>query len=221
MPNFAQIHTIYKLANGQRVPSVTTYLNILAKPAIIHWAWQQGVAGLDYQKVRDQAGDIGSLVHYFILCRLKNTEPDLSDYSQNDITATNSPMDKFNRWFDDRILEPILLETPLVSETYKFGGTPDFYGKVDDEFTLLDFKTSGAVYAENFYQLAAYKKLLEEHGYEVNSCKIIRIGKSEGEGFEERAAGNLDTHWEIFLACQKIYELQRLVRQEVKNEQSR
>ena len=40
------------------------------QPAVIHWAWEQGVAGLDYRKVRDQAGDIGSLVHYLILCAL-------------------------------------------------------------------------------------------------------------------------------------------------------
>jgi len=213
-----QIHTVYKLADGTRVPSVTTYLGILAKPAVVHWAWQCGVQGLDYQKVKEQAGDIGTLVHYLILCRLKNTEPDLSDYTQNDITATVSPMDKFTEWLSGHELEPILMETPLVSEKYRFGGTPDFYGKVDGKPTLLDFKTSKEVYTENFYQLAAYVELLREHGYEVGSARIIRVGKSLDEGFEERMAGNLENHWKLFLACQQVYELQKLTKKTTKED---
>ena len=216
MPNPNQVHTIYQKRDGTRVPSVTTYLGILGKPAIIHWAWSLGVQGLDYRKVRDQAGDIGTLVHYLILSALKNTEPDLSDYSQNDITATTIPMGKFSVWREEHVLEPILLETPLVSEYFSFGGTPDFYGKVDNRLVLLDFKTSGDIYAENFYQLAAYKKMLEEQGCPVESARIIRISKIIDENFDDRPAGNLDLHWEIFLACQKIYELVKLTRRQKK-----
>ena len=212
MPSSTQVHTIYKLANGQRVPSVTTYLAVLAKPALIQWAWEQGVAGLDYRKIRDQAGDTGTLVHYLIICQLQGIEPELSDYSPNEMAATYSPMSKFNQWVNDKVIEPILLEEPFVSEEFQFGGTPDFYGKVDDVLTLLDFKTSGGVYQENFCQLAAYKKLLEERGHQVDSARIIRVGKSDNEGFEERAVGELWRHWEIFLACQKIYELQKAIR---------
>ena len=214
MADKTKIHTVYKLADGTRVPSVTTYLGILGKPAVIHWAWECGVQGLDYRKVRDQAGDIGTLVHYLILCQLKEEEPNLADYTSNDITAATIPMGKFSKWRVGHAIAPILLETPLVSETYRFGGMPDFFGLVDKIYTLLDFKTSQEVYQENFYQLAAYKKLLEEQGYKVDSVKIIRIGKRDDEGFEERAASNLENHWEIFLACQKIYELQKAVRKE-------
>mgnify|MGYP001615837875 CR=1 FL=1 len=212
MPSSAQIHTVYKNKAGKRICSVTTYLAILAKPAIIHWAWEQGVAGLDYRKVRDQAGDTGTLVHYLIMCQLRGEEPALADYSHNEVAATYASMSKFNQWVNGKVIEPFLLETPLVSEAYQFGGTPDFYGKVDDVLTLADFKTSGAVYAENFYQLAAYKKLLEEYGHRVDSSLIIRVGKTEGEGFEERAVGNLEKHWELFLLCQQIYNLQAEMR---------
>ena len=215
MPDVA-VHTVYKKQDGQRVPSVTTYLGILAKPALIDWAWKLGVAGLDYRKVRDQAGDTGTLVHYLILSALKNTEPDLSDYSQNDITTTTVPMGKFSTWREEHKLEPILLETPMVSETWRFGGTPDFYGKDNGKFTLLDFKTSGDIYADNFYQLAAYKKLLEEHDCPVESARIIRVSKVIDENFDDRPAGNLDLHWEIFLSCQKIYELIKATRRQKK-----
>lgn len=212
MPSKTTIHTIYKTLDGKRVPSVTTYLGVLSKPAIIQWAWECGVAGLDYRKVRDQAGDTGTLVHCLIMCQLKKIEPDLTDYSPNEIATTYSSMSKFNQWVNNKAIEPILLEEPLVSEKFLFGGTPDFYGRIDDQLTVLDFKTGKEIYQDNFCQLAAYKKLLEEHGYEVLSARIIRVGKSASEGFEERAAGNLDKHWELFLACQRIYELQKTIK---------
>lgn len=212
MPD-TKIHTIYQTADGTRVPGVTTYLGVLAKPALPHWAWELGVQGLDYRKVRDQAGDIGTLVHYLILCKLKGEEPDLSVYTPQDVALAASPMNKFEDWYKEHELEPVLLETPLVSEEYKFGGTPDFYGLVDGKATLLDFKTGKDIYQEAFYQLAAYKELLIENGHHpVESVKILRIGKSEDEGFEYRDAGTLVNHWLVFLACQEIYELQKIIR---------
>lgn len=214
MPNPAQVHTIYKKKDGTRVPSVTTYLNILSKPALIHWAWEQGVAGLDYRKVRDQAGDTGTLVHYLILCALGGEEPDLSYYTPQDLAFAASPMNKFNEWRKGKVIEPILLEAPIVSELYSFGGTPDFFGLICGVPTLLDFKTGKEVYQEAFCQVAAYKELLVEYGYCPEAIKIIRIGKSEDEGFEERATGNLDNHWKIFLACQQIYELEKQIRRD-------
>ena len=218
VPNPAEVHTVYRKKDGIRVPSVTTYLGVLGKPALIHWAWELGVQGLDYRKVRDQAGGTGTLVHYLILCQLKGQEPDLSYYAPQDLASAASPMNKFNEWLKGKTLEPILLETPLVSELYGFGGTPDYYGKVDGIFALLDFKTGKEVYQEAFYQVAAYANLLIEHNHPIQMVKIIRIGKSEDEGFEERATGNLENHWKVFLACQQIYELQKLIRKGRKKE---
>ena len=217
MPD-TNVHTIYKKKDGTRVPSVTTCLSVLGKPAIIHWAWECGVAGLDYRKVRDAAGDTGSLVHYLILCQLKREEPNLSTYSPQVVASTASPMNKFNRWLAEHKLEPILLETPLVSEIYGFGGTPDFYGRIDGQLTGVDFKTGKEVYQEQFYQLAASEMLFIENGYPVDVSRILRLGKSEDEGFEDRVAGNLVNHWGIFLACRDIYELRKKIRRTEKEE---
>ena len=76
-------HTQYKLKSGTLVPGVTTILNsVLDKPFLVKWAYNCGCQGIDYRKVRDTAADIGTLVHYSILCDLKNEKPDLSEYSQ-------------------------------------------------------------------------------------------------------------------------------------------
>jgi len=43
------IHPAYKDSSGETLPSVTMILNILAKPALIHWAWDLGTKGIDYR----------------------------------------------------------------------------------------------------------------------------------------------------------------------------
>jgi len=207
-----RIHTVYKLGNGSRVPSVTTILNILNKPALMEWAWQMGTQGLDYKAVRDEAGGIGTLAHYLIMRDLSGLDPDTSEYSAHDIELAENCLIKYWDWLKPRIVKPILLEQPLISEEYSFGGTIDFYGEIDGRPTLLDFKTGKAIYPEMFCQLAAYEQLLAEAGYPIEATRILRIGRNEDEGFEERSVGKLDKQLEIFLACKKIYDLQKEVK---------
>ena len=115
-----QVHTCYQVG-GKRVPSVTTVLSILAKPALIHWAWDCGCKGLDYRKVRDDKAEIGTLVHYWILCDLKGEKPDFSDHSKTQIDQAETCMLKFWDWKKQHNPRPILIEEPLISEIYKYG----------------------------------------------------------------------------------------------------
>jgi len=209
-----KIHTVYKLSGGDRVPSVTTILGILNKPALMDWAWKCGCDGLDYKAVRDDAGGVGTLAHYLIMCHLQQTKPDTSEYSEQDIDRAETCLIKFWDWEKGHKLEPILVESPLISEEHQFGGTIDFFGMVDGQPTLVDFKTGKAIYPEFFYQLAAYEQLLAEAGYLIEVTRILRIGRNEDEGFEERSVGKLDKQWELFLACKKIYELQKIIRRD-------
>jgi len=204
-----KVHTQYKLANGQRVPSVTTVLNILGKPALIQWAWQCGIDGKDWKTVRDSAGDIGTLVHHLIMSHLTGQEPDTSEYSAQAIDQAESCLIRFWDWEKEHDLKGTLIETPLVSQVYGFGGTPDWYGLLDDYPTLIDFKTSKGIYTEFFYQLGAYKVLLEEQGHVIGAARILRIGRDEVEGFEERRVNNLDKQWDVFRYCLAIYKLQK------------
>ena len=210
--NKVKVHTIYKLADGTRVPSVTTVLGILAKPALLDWAWKMGQQGLDYKAVRDSAGDIGTLAHYLIMCHLKGEKPDTSEYSPQALNQAETCLLKYWDWEKGHQISPLLIEVPLVSEYYGFGGTIDFYGQVDGVFTLLDFKTGKAIYSEQFIQLAAYRELLAEANHPIDTTRILRIGKSEEEGFEERMAGDLGKHFDLFKHCLGIYNLQKELR---------
>ncbi len=213
MPNKTKIHTVYKLQNGDRVPSVTTALSILNKPALLAWAWKCGCDGIDYRAVRDNAADIGTLAHYLILCDIQNEKPDTSEYSAADISKAETCLLKYWEWKKVNPITPIFAERPLVSEQYRYGGTIDCLAQREDtgELVLIDFKTGKAIYSEYFYQLAAYEKLLAEAGHRFDKTMVLRIGRDEAEGFEVRDIGNLDKHFELFKHCLAIYRLQKEV----------
>lgn len=206
-------HTVYKV-DGKRVPGVTTVLGILAKPALIKWANNLGLEGIDSTKYVDKLASIGTLAHYRIECELRGEEPDLTPFSSEELDKSDNAMMSWYAWQDDHVLEPILVEEPLTSKEYRFGGSIDCYGKVDGKLTLLDFKTSKGIFPEHFHQLAAYVHLLIENGHHVHTARILRIGRAEDEGFEDRVVDveNLDNNWRMFELCREIYDLQKLTR---------
>ena len=209
-------HTIYRLADGNRVPGVTTFLGVLNKPALISWANKLGLQGIDSTKYVDNLADVGTLAHLMILALLKKEELDTSDYSQTQIDLATNSFKSYLKWAKPYKIEPILVETPLVSEEYRFGGTPDLLAMVDGASTLIDFKTSKAIYPEHHIQVAAYWVLILEHGYGIDNTMILRIGRDESEGFEVRPIKAIRTSWEIFTHCQAIYELQKQAKKEEK-----
>jgi len=209
-----EIHRRYVNKEGIQVPGVTTILNLLAKPALIHWAWEQGCQGLDYRKVRDKASDIGTLAHYLIECEIKGEEPDTSEYSEKDIDKAENAFLAWLEWKDSKgKIETVASEIPLISERYQYGGTLDWVLKQNGNVILVDFKTSNRVYDEMTYQLAAYRHLWNENNPDkkIKECYILRIGKEDGE-FEQRRFKNLDREFQIFLHLLKIYKLQKEIK---------
>ena len=209
-------HTIYKLADGTRVPGVTTFLGVLNKPALIKWANKLGLEGIDSTEYVDNLSDVGTLAHRMILTYLKKEKLDTSDYSESQIALAKNSFASYLEYSKHYKIEPVLVETPLVSEQYRFGGTPDLLAMIDGVCTLVDFKTSKAIYPEALIQVAAYATLVMEHGYGVDKAMILRIGRDESEGFEVKPVKALRTNWEIFSHCQAIYELQKQVKKEEK-----
>ena len=211
-PKKSKAHITYKLEDGTKVPGVTTVLNILNKPALVIWANRLGLQGIDSSKYRDEMADIGTLAHQMILDYFKGEETDTSEYSKSQIEFAENCLLSFWNWEKGHKIEVIMAETPLISKQYRYGGTIDCFCKLDGQPTLLDFKTGKAIYPEFFYQLAAYEQLLAEAGQLIEVTRILRIGRDEDEGFEERSVGKLDKHFELFTHCLAIYNLQKEVK---------
>lgn len=208
MTSKTKVHTVYKTSDGIRVPGVTTVI-IADKSNLIHWAWEQGVNGNDYRKVRDQAGDIGTLTHYRIMCEFTGETPDLTDYSKRDIDKSDNAMLKFYEWQGQHSIIPFkpYIEKPMVSDNLKYGGTPDLPCIYDDVTTLVDVKTGKGIYDEYLFQIAAYRYLLSEHDIHIEQGLILNIGKGETLDFEARIINKkqLDISWQIFKHMLGIY----------------
>ncbi len=201
------IHRKYITPDGQTVPGVTTILGLLAKPALIHWAWVEGKEGRDYKKVKDKAADIGTLAHYLIECDITGIKPDVSEYSPANLNKAENAYIAWLEWKKGfGIIETVGSEVPLVCET--FGGTLDWVIKQDNKYILIDFKTSKAIYSEYIYQISAYQHLwnITNPDKQIVECYILRIGKEEGE-FEQRKYTNLEKELKLFFLLRDVYIL--------------
>lgn len=208
----SKVHTIYKLKSGRRVPGVTTITGILAKPALIPWAWKLGTQGVDYGKFRDDKAEIGTLAHAMVMAHLRDEPLNTDEYSKKQISQAENSVLSFLEWEKSHPLSPILIEKPLVSEKYAFGGTLDVLAKTNGDNCLVDLKTGANIYPEYLYQLAAYEILLQENGHVVNSSRILNIGRTEDEAFQDRRVGDLSKEKELFLHCLAIYNLKREIK---------
>ena len=200
-------HTVYKNNIGKRIIGVTTALGVLNKPALMYWANNIGLQGIKVREYVDDLAQIGTLAHDMALCYTKKAIVDTSQYTKIQIDLAETCYLKFLDYYTHYKPEVIFAERQLVSEKYQFGGTLDNYCMIDGKRTLLDYKTGKAIYLEHFFQLAAYKLLLEENGYPVDVCTILRIGRNDAEGFEIKPMQDLTLHTEIFLHCVELYRL--------------
>ena len=205
-------HIQYKLADGKRVPGVTTITGIMAKPALIPWANKLGLEGIEVGKYVDDLADIGTLSHKMVEDHIAKRETDFSDYSENQKGQSENAVLKFYGWEDENEVEYLESEMVMISEKYRYGGTCDIYCKLNGKLTLLDLKTGRAIYDEAYTQVAAYRNLLLEHDRKVEDVRILRIGRDEGEGFDDICVPKIDKHWERFLACLSVYELNKELR---------
>jgi len=219
----SQAHVQYFNKDGKLVPGCTTMVGLLDKSGpLIWWAWKLGKQNVKPNEYRDQLADAGTLAHYLVTCELTNTEPKadyLAEFSQVDRDRADNALISFYNWLKVHKIETILSEKALVSEKWQFGGTLDIYGKVDGLLTLLDLKTSKAIYDSHYTQVGGYYKLLIENGYKIASAVdpstgekakqiyILRIGRTEEEGFEYKRVPRIDLHMKRFKNLRDQYEI--------------
>lgn len=167
---------------GQHVPSVTTIINRLGKENLIQWAANCAVDHIEarlinhlnfkvipedalraarkaHVTIKEDAAGIGTRVHKYAQQVLQGQTPPepLDGPAQQAVEA-------FWRWVEAHKIEPIAVERRVMSQTGMYAGTCDFVGMIDDQFSVLDFKTGNGVYDEAWWQTSGYAYALnEEH----------------------------------------------------------
>jgi len=137
--------------------------------------------------------------------------PDLKHYTEYQIEFAKQAFEKFIKWFDVAKPEIILTETPFVSEKFEYGGTLDMLVKIGSQNWLIDVKTGDSIYPEMGMQLSALRTLLEENGYKVDECAILRLGRDEKEDYElaRFSQKKLDIWMDRFLCLRDDYKLEK------------
>jgi hypothetical protein len=216
-------HQRYKGLDGTVYPGATTVLGVKNKPALLHWAWKQGQAGLDLKKVQQEAFDIGSCAHFMLECHVKGLEPDLGAFAADDVDKATNAYLKWLDWWQGGGFTLLHSELQLVSPDHKYGGTLDLVVKdAEGRHVLVDYKTSKAIYGEYKAQVAAYAKLYDAgrvqmidgkptHRMPPGGCIsrwiIVRIGKEETGDFEARELkeSEVEDYWNEFKACLDLH----------------
>ena len=196
--------------DGRAVPSVTTILDVIGKPFLISWAvnemaryiLEQWTPFTSYDPV-----EISNIVEKGKNARLSKSKDAtevgrdahewIETYIQNKIRGTDSyqplpsnpstrfSVEAFLQWERNHSIRYIHSERRVYSRKYNFSGTVDLLAVVDGVTSVIDFKTSKAIYPDYFLQGGAYAQALLEEGI-IKSLDdvqviIVRIPKDGGD----------------------------------------
>lgn len=205
-------HQRYRNKSGAIVPGVTTVIALLAKPALVPWAWKLGMQGKDMNKVRDLAADIGTATHYMVECMLKGEEPDWTHTTPYVVECAEKMMPAFRSYLDNNPAETLASEEQVVSEKWQYGGCIDWVAipNLTGLVTLRDIKTSAGIYDEYRIQLAAYKEAWNEIHPDrpIEAVEALHLDKRTGL-LTVHPMDNLADEFDIFKHLRAIYVLQK------------
>ncbi|MCX4363496.1 MAG: hypothetical protein OSJ74_08960 [Clostridia bacterium] len=204
-------HTRYYLSDGTLVPGATTVTGLLNKPALVKWANNLGLQGIDSSKYVDKAARVGTLIHALVEAHITGKKADLSDYTDLEKEMADVGFKKYLDWEKQHKVEPIFNEKQFVSEKYKYGGTLDFYCKVDGKLTLIDFKSGKGIFNEHFLQVSSYANLLTENKYKVEQIMILNIGRNEDEPFDHKEIKptTIKKYFKMFRCLLDVYYIKK------------
>lgn len=182
----SRVHQKYATKNGEYVPGVTTVLGILNKPFLMKWYYDCGVKGIKPEDVRDAAATVGTAAHFMCECWLTLKNPRFIGYEQEVIDKASISFDKFKRFWQGEGFTLSSSEDQMVSETHKYGGTADIVAfDKQENYILIDIKTSKSIYDDYVLQLGAYKRLWNEtKQVKINRQMIVKIGKEDPDDMD-------------------------------------
>lgn len=197
-------------SQGKSLPGATTVLQVLSKPQLIEWSYQCGLKGIDYKTIRDSSAARGTVIHDCIEACLLSTEfPDMSKFSSGDCGIILKAVQEFKMWLDkQKGFKVIDVELVMSSDKLGYGGTLDLYCIHNGKKSIIDFKTSKAVYLEHYLQQASYKLLKEEQGDEVEKIKLLKVNET-GCKLTTAKDNLIPLYTKFFLAALEVYKAKR------------
>lgn len=215
---------IYEI-DGKKLPSVTTILGCLNKPALMPWCAkitaaefrrlvEDGNTDLDeveqlakkaYRAKSKEAMDIGTKVHEAIQNFFDSNLTMKAEELQDEDARRG--FEAFLLWGAAHDVDIIRYEQ-VVSNGKTYAGRYDLLATVDGILTLIDFKTSTGIWDEYWLQTAAYANCLHE---DVLAIAVLRIDKVTGE-IEYASKQNWRKYAVAFDTLAKFYNLNKTLK---------
>jgi hypothetical protein len=217
---------IYEI-NGKKLPSVTTILGCLSKPALVPWAAKEtaeafralvseaiendleidldamvGEAKKAHRKKKTEAADKGTAVHNAIELWLDSGGRMHPEEIADD--QARAGLQRFLEWGEQHEIKVLKYEEVITDDQF-FAGRYDLLAEVDGTLTLIDFKTSTGIWDEYWLQVAAYASCVSP---QPKAVAILRIDKTSGE-FEYVDRLDWFPHANAFIKLAEFYNLQK------------
>lgn len=218
--------------NGEVIPSVTTVLSVINKPALIAWASKMAVESIAaqlepgvaydemqlhaileagriaHQKKKTDAGSMGTFIHNWVEKYIKGENPGMP---VND--KMKECVESFLKWEALHKVKFLVSEQMIFSRKFKYTGKLDFICELGGKLYLGDLKTSSGIFPEMYVQTAAYRYARTEEFPEEKYAGqlIIRVDKESG-GFQfGRCTDDAIYRKQVmgFISALKLYEVLR------------
>ena len=180
----------YKLADGTKLPSVTTVLGAMKKEAIS--LWRKRVGEVEANKITKKATGRGTNVH--TLCERYLNNEDMGTMMPDALEMFYSLKPLLNRINNIHYQEQALWSTQLG-----LAGRVDCIGEFDGSLSVIDFKTSRKIKTKDqiedyFWQTAAYALMYEELiGKPIDNLVVIMAVEDEQPIlFQEKTEDHID-----------------------------
>jgi len=208
----------YFNAAGVRVPGTTTVIGRFKESgALVHWAWDLGMKGIDYRDVRDAAADAGTAAHAMMEAHIRGLKFDPTPFPPDVLKLAKKSFGAFLEWAADSKFTITDPECRLVSEKLQVGGTIDAC-LIRGRRSMGDWKTSKSIYSDYLVQLGAYGMIWDENHPEdkiTGGYHLIRFDKEHGD-FAHLYFPELRDAKRMFICLRRAYDLDKKLKARVR-----
>jgi len=189
--------TAHDALQGDFYVSVTSALDVFVDYAHKQFLLQSTPD--TYGAIMKRTADMGTLLHGMFEAHLLGKPVDITQ-------ETEKPFQNFLELAEKHKLRASGTEMQVVSKTYGYCGTLDFFGLMDGELTIIDFK-SGNSKISHGWQCGAYLYAYNEMtGNSVNKMAVVQVHRNGRDKKVLKYVHN-DSCFEAFLSCLNVFRM--------------
>ena len=150
--------------NGKvvQLPSVTTILKVINKPALMKWAAKQAAKAVLSDPQKYNTPELAADAIYDIRDESTERGRDAHKIAEDFVAGIHQPTHPYyasiKSFFETKRPEVFYTEVLLVNTQWGYAGTADLIARVGPKTYVVDYKSSKAAYPEYHLQVEAYRQ---------------------------------------------------------------